>query len=396
MRARAVIAVFAKEMVETLRDRRTLIVALLLPVLMMPVVTLGVPYLAQRQQQQRQAAASRVAVVGIAGARDLIALGRERGLIAVVETDRPRDALRRGEADAILEIPADFVARVAAGTAEVVVTYDEGEARSMIARQRIQELIAVYSVGIAEARLRARGVSSRDLAPVRLTERNTADERRRGGVLLAGLLPFFIAIWAVLGGQHAALDLGAGEKERRTLETLLVSPPSRWALAGGKFLAVLAASLAAVLMVIATALASLRLGARWGLADLARTSITIAPPAALWLCAIAGVLAAFLSALQLALSLVARSVREAQQFFTPVYLVITLPAMAAPFLDGWERSGWTYLAPALNAVFAIRGLLLLNVHPGSLLATLGSTTAYAALALWWAVRALQREPQHVR
>lgn len=379
-------------MVETLRDRRTLIVALVLPVLMMPVVTLGVPYLAQRQRQQRQAAPSRVAVVGMDGARDLVALGRERGLITVLHTDRPRDALRRGDVDAVLEIPADFAGRVATGTAEIVVTFDEGEALSIIARQRIQELVAVYSVGVTEARLRARGLSSRDLAPIRMTERNVADERRLGGVLLAGLLPFFIAIWAVLGGQHAALDIGAGEKERRTLETLLVSPPPRWVLAGGKFLAVLAASLAAVLMVIASVLVSLRIGARWDLAELARASITMPLPAALWLCAIAGILAAFLSALQLALSLIARSVREAQQFFTPVYLAITLPAMAAPFLDGWERSGWTYLAPALNAVFAIRGLLLLNVAPVSLLVTLASTAAYAVLALWWAVRALQREP----
>lgn len=379
-------------MVETLRDRRTIIVALLLPVVMMPLVTLGVPYLAQRQQTEREHAAARVAVVGTGYAPDLVALGVSTGLIRVVNVARPRQALVNGDIDAVFIIPADFLRRITSGRAAVTVLYDEGTASSLIARQRIHEMIAEYTVRLTERRLQERGLSRKDLAPIQVTEQNVADERKLGGVLLAGLLPFFIAVWAVLGGQYAALDVGAGEKERRTLDTLLVTPPPRWILATGKFLAVVAASLMAVVVVIATTLISLRLGALWGLAELKRVAVTISLGPAALLFVVAFLLVALLSALQLALSLFARSIREAQQYFTPVYLALSLPALAAPFLEGWQRSAWTYLAPGLNAVFMFRSLLLGVGTTSHLILTVLSTAAYTVLSLWLAVHFLQREP----
>ncbi len=388
---RLLAAVFAKEMVETLRDRRTLVVALLLPVVLMPVVTVGVPYLADRQRHEREVSASRIAVVGAAHAPDLVAAGEARGAISVVQVADPQRALLRGAIDAVLDIPQDFTARLRAGEAQVTIAFDESEARSVVARQRLLEAVAAYSVALTEERLLAHGLTQHDLAPIQVTSRSLADQGRLGGALLAGLLPFFIAIWAVLGGQHAALDTGAGEKERRTLETLLVTPPARWILASGKFLAVAAASLAAVLVVIATTLASLRLGTLWGVADLRRASVEISAGSALWLCALSAVLVGFLSALQLALSLLARGVREAQQFFTPLYLVVTLPAMATPFLEGWERSGWTYLAPGLGPIFGLRGLLLGSLTPLHLALALCSTAAYGIASLALAVRALGKE-----
>jgi len=251
-----VLAIFGKEMLETRRDRRTIIVALLLPVVMMPVVTLGIPYLSQRQQRERANTPALVAVVNRSAAASFVAMGVRKNLIRVTEVKDPRRALREGRVDAVLEIPPDFQVRIARGMVTVAILYDESEVASVVARQRLAALVGTYSVLITEGRLRARGLSRRDLAPIEIKERNVADERRLGGVLLAGLLPFFISVWAVLGGQHAALDLGAGEKERRTLEALLVSPPTRWQLSTGKFLAVTATSLVAVIVayILGTAL----------------------------------------------------------------------------------------------------------------------------------------------
>jgi len=260
-RLRTIMAVFGKEILETRRDRRTIIVALLLPVVMMPVVTLGIPYLSQRQQRERASRPALVAVVNRKAAASFVSMGVRKKLIQVTEISNPRQALIDGQVDAVLEIPSDFQARITRGMVTVTVLFDESQAASVVARQRVAELVGSYSALITEGRLQARGLSRRDLAPIEVKERNVADERRLGGVLLAGLLPFFISVWAVLGGQHAALDLGAGEKERRTLEALLVSPPTRWQLSAGKFLAVTVASLVAVLMVIVTTLVTLRMGA---------------------------------------------------------------------------------------------------------------------------------------
>jgi sodium transport system permease protein len=389
---RTVMAVFGKEVLETRRDRRTIIVALLLPVIMMPVVTLGIPYLSQRQQRERASTPALVAVVNRTAAQSLVAMGVHKKLIRVTEVANPREALRAGKVDAVLEIPADFQARIRRGMVTVTLLFDESEAASVMARQRLAELIGSYSALVNEGRLRARGLSQRDLVPIQVRERNVADERRLGGALLAGLLPFFISVWAVLGGQHAALDLGAGEKERRTLEALLVAPPTRWQLAGGKFLAVTAASLVAVLMVIITTLVTLRLGASWDLAELQRTAVAISMGPAALLIVVATLLVAFLSAVQLALSFYARGVREAQQYFTPVYLLLSLPAMAAPFLEGWEKAWVTYLVPGLNAVFVFRELLLGNLSWPALGMTVVSTAVYTTTALAAAVWLLGREP----
>ncbi len=389
---RLIRAVFSKEAIETLRDRRTIVVALLLPVVMMPIVTLGVPYLSERQQRERARTASVVAVVNRGAAPNLVALGVNRKLIRVVEVKDPKQALIDREVDAVMQIPKDFAERIRRGPVEITVLFDEGEADSIIARQRIQEVVAAYTAAITEQRLRSRGLSRRDLSPIDVKASNVADERRLGGVLLASLLPFFISVWAVLGGQYAALDLGAGEKERRTLEALLVTPPGRWQIATGKFLAVTVASMAAVLMVIVVALVTLRLGAQWGLSELTRAAVVISAGPAALMVLVAFLLVAFLSALQLTLSIYARSLREAQQYFTPVYLLLSMPAMAAPFLDGWGQVSWTYLVPGLNAVFIFRQLLLGTASWEHLMLTMVSTVVYTFLALTVAVYLLHQEP----
>jgi len=360
---------------------------------LMPVVTLGVPYLAERQRHQRETVASRVAIVGGSFAPDLIREGEAQGLIRRVDAADPIRALLVGRLDAVVEIPPDFAARAQTGNGQVTIVFDESEAGSVVARQRLQDAVAGYAARLAELRLRSHGLTRNDLTPIHAASRSVADQRRLGGALLASLLPFFIAIWAVLGGQHAALDVGAGERERLTLDTLLVAPPSRWVLTLGKFLAVAAASLGAVVVVIAATLVSLRLGAAWGLAELQRASVVISVGPALWILIVSGLLAGFLGAAQLAVSLFARSIREAQQYFTPLYLLITLPAMAAPFLEGWNRSGWTYLVPGLGPMFALRGLLLGDLAVQHLAVTLGATALFGGLALVLAVRSLRQEPE---
>ncbi len=386
------LAVFRKELIEALRDRRTIVVALILPVLMMPVATLGIPYLADRQAAELEDRPAVITVIGAENARGLIALGLRREWIRVVDVNDPARAVQNREVEAVLIIPRGFLETLADGKASVTVMYDESDLASRVARERLARLIATYSIEVTERRLERRGLTRRDLAPIDLIERDVASRTRLGGLLMAGLLPFFIAVWAVLGGQYAALDIGAGERERRTLEALLVTPPPRWALAAGKFLAISMASLMAVLVVIVVTLLTLRLGAAMRLAELEKASITISPGAAGLLLLVALALVGFLSALELALSLAARGVREAQQYFTPVYLLFTLPAMAAQFLEGWARSWWTYLIPGLNAVFALRGLLLGEWRPEHLALAVISTALYTLPFLWMCAWILAREP----
>ncbi len=383
--------VFRKELLEALRDRRTVIVAIVLPVVMTPIITLGIPYLAHRQQERVQGAPAKVAIRGQAYAADLITFGVRQKLITPVTVSTPEVALAHRDVDAILDVPPSFAAALRAGHASVAVTYDESTTASRLARQRLQELIVSYSVRLTESQLRAHGLDLRDLTPIDLAVRNVADDRKLGGALLASLLPFIICLWAVLGGQNAALDLGVGEKERRTLDALLVVPSPRWTLATGKVLAIGVSSMLAVVVVIATTFVSLRLGVLVGLPELQRSSVAISLTTGAGLLLVAVMLVGFLSSVQLALSFFARSLREAQQYFTPLYLLLVFPAMVAPFLEGWEDSAWTYAVPALNAAFAFRGLLLGTLGRSSLVLTVCTLAACTGVSLAVAVRLLNRE-----
>ena len=382
--------VYAKEILETVRDRRTLLVMVVLPAFFMPVATLGIPYLAQRQQHMIQTATPAVAVVG--DSRGLLRMASATQLIAPVHVDDPVAALRRRRVLAVLEVPPRFDATLTGDRqARVAIYYNASDSESVAARARLVELLSRYSQQVVARRLAARHVNPRDLLPVILDEHNVATERQVTGLLLASLLPFFIAMWAVVGGMSVAVDLAAGEKERGTLESLLITPPTRDAIVIGKFLAVVTASMASVIVVLITMMVSLRWGYPYLLHTTQRLDVSLPPGTAVVTVGVALLFSALVSAVQLALSIFARSPREAQQYITPLYFVTVLPALAVQFMSEWQRSAWTYLVPVLNAFFAFRELLLGTVHWEHVVLAAVSSAVYAAVTLEVAIGLMNRE-----
>lgn len=383
-------AVYVKEMVEAVRDRRTLLVMVVLPAIFMPIATLGIPYLAQRQQRLIQTVVPRVAVVGQAPA--LIHMAYATKLITPVRAPDPVTALRERKVLAVLKVPPKFEAVLARdGQVHVGILYDASDSESTAARARVVELISRYSQQVVARRLAARHLNPRDLLPVVLDERNVATERQLSGLLLASLLPFFIAMWAVVGGMSVAVDITAGEKERGTLESLLVAPPSREALVLGKFLSVVTSSMGAVIVVLVAMMVSLRWGYPYLLHTTKKLDVSLPLGTAVVMLGVALLYSALVSAIQLAVSIYARTPREAQQYITPLYFVTVLPALAVQFVSEWQRVPWAYLVPILNAFFSFRELLLGTVNWGHLLLGTLSSAFYAALALQAAVALMSRE-----
>jgi sodium transport system permease protein len=383
-------AVFAKEFLEALRDRRTLLVTILFPAVIMPVATLGIPYLEQRQQRQLRTSIPSVAIVGEASA--LVHLAYTTTLIRPVRTPDPVRALRERRVLAVMRVPAGMEASLARdGQVHVVIQFDASDSESVAARQKVVDLISRYSEQVVARRLLARHINPVDLLPVVLDERNVASERQISGLLLAGLLPFFIAMWAVVGGMSVAVDLAAGEKERGTLESLLVTPPSREAIVVGKFLAVITASMGAVMIVITTMMLSLRWGYPYLLHSTKKLDVSLPLGTAVVLLGVALLFSALVSAIQLAVSIYARSPREAQQYVTPLYFAIVMPALAVQFISEWQSTSWVYLTPVLNTFFSFRELLLGTVNWGHVALTALSCIFYAMLVLEVAVNLFGRE-----
>ncbi len=345
---RAAWAVFRKELLEAVRDRRTLLLGLLLPVIVMPAVTLGLPYLALREEARLRNAPARVAVVGASELREFIPAATARGWIEVVAVRDPRAALQRGTVHAVLEASREE----SGGPVRLRVLYDEGSIASLLARQKVDQAVAGYSLAQVEAQLSRRGISAEHLLPIQVEHTSIRPADSAGRAQLAVVLPFFMTVWMLLGGQYAALDLGAGERERGTLPGLLLTPPDRLALVLGKFATVFTLATTSVVLVVGTVLLSLRL------APLSAAPTSLSGGAVVSLVGVGLVFAAFLSALQLLLSLAARSVREAQQLFTPVYLLAVGSVLLTQILPEWGQRLWLYALPAVNGAFLLRGLLL--------------------------------------
>jgi sodium transport system permease protein len=383
-------AVYAKEVLDAFRDRRSLLVMVVLPALIMPVVTLGIPYLEQRQQHEITTTTPEVAVVG--AAPNLIHLAYKTKLIKPVQTKDPDKALQEHRVLAVLELPKNFETLVARDEQpHAGVLYDQSNPDSVAARGRVVELISRYSQDVVAARLITRHINPKDLLPIVLDQRDVATQRQLSGELLASLLPFFIAMWAVVGGMSMAVDEAAGEKERGTLESLLVAPSSRESVVLGKFLSVLTAAVGAVLVVVVAMMVSLRWGYPYVLHTSQKLDVSLPLGTAIVMFAVAILFAALMSGVQLALSIYAKSPREAQQFITPLYFVTVLPALAVQYITEWQTSAWAYLAPVLNTFFAFRELLLGTVNWGHLALASVSSAFYAALAVELAILLMSRE-----
>ncbi len=364
---RAALAVFRKEMRETLRDRRTLIAAVVVPAIIMPLIVLAMPALARRQEAALRERPARVAVEG-GDASGLAAAGFDERVFSIVSTASPRVALQRGEIDAVL---IDDGGR--SRPRKVTVLFDETRLVSRAAVEKVTRVAAKLALRELRAAASGRGLDPEQVVPVVVEPRPLASTRQAGGAVLGTALPFFLAVWLLLGGQYAALDVGVGERERGSLDALLVSPPPRGALVTGKFLAVLVPAVVAAVVMVAASLLSLWLGA-WLLVDQAVPTLPAGVAAQLLFVAVA--LGAFLSAVQVVLSLGARSLREAQQAFTGLYLLVALPVMLVPLLDDGGDRAWIPLVPVLNA-----GLAFQNVLAGRASAVgLGITVATLVLA----------------
>jgi sodium transport system permease protein len=392
---RHVIVVARKEFTDTLRDRRTWLAMVILPLIIVPVLLLVAPAAVQSQMDKVDKSVARVAVVGQEGAPQFVAfLGRTAGLSVCGSAD-PEAELRARKLQAVLRLPPGFDADIAAEhTVQVEIAFDAADQRSVSAHDRLMFAMNAYAASVSEQRLLERGVDPALLRPIATSSRNIAPPARMGGVFLSMVMPMMIALWAVTGGMYAAIDATAGEKERGTMEVLLAAPPSRTSVTIGKFLVVTAtalfsATISVAAMVLAFSLRPEALGMMSGGGE----SVTVALPLrVLALIAVASIgLAGIFAALELAVALFARSFREAQAYLTPLSFLIVFPGIATQFMAAGDAASWVFAVPLLNAIFIYKELLEGTVNWSHLGLVLITSAALALVCLRATVGLFGRE-----
>jgi len=362
--------VFVKELVDALRDRRTLLTVILSSVAVGPLVLVALSALVAGIEQRAEA--REVVVLGIEQAPTLRNyLERQAYTIKAPPEDFEKQLVSRAFGDPVIVVPAGFERDLAQGIAPVVeVIGASGNTRAQGSMGRVNRLLQGFGQEQAMLRLALRNVAPALLQPVQVEERDLADPLARAAQFTS-MLPFFVLMAVLYGALHAALDTTAGERERGSLEPLLMNPAAHAWLVAGKWGAV-----ACVGMLVAVLSCFSFLPAQWLLRSEALAAMFQfgLREAALFL-ALLLPLAAALSALLMAVAIRCKSFKEAQANSTFVILAISMLPMMTLFNQEGEKP-WHLWVPAL-AQITLMGRVLKG--EGMAAADLGVPLAVAAV-----------------
>jgi sodium transport system permease protein len=388
--------VYLKEMMDTLRDRRTLISMIVVPMVVIPALILGMGKTIRRIVEGARKEKMSVMILGAENAPTLAAQIMRHSSFEIVPPDTAfTTRIENKKLRAAVEFPADFEAALpsAAGTSAPTVNiyFHDSEIRSELARRNVETVLETYLTQIVEERLAARDLSSADLQPFQHRSHNVASSERVGGEAFGGFIPYIIILLTMMGAMYPAIDVTAGEKERGTIETILASPVSRTSLALGKFFAVVTAAVTTALL----ALVSLAVSSRIATADAGDQGFSMlavplsATNAAAMLLMVFPVAVLFSGTL-LAIALMAKTYKEAQSYISPLNIVVIIPAVSSLF-PGIDLDLRLSLIPILNVSLASKQIIA-GIYEWKWIGLIfASSCVYAAVALAVAVSFFKRE-----
>ena len=394
--------VAAKEILSTLRDHRAIVSNLVIPLILLPVIMLGLPLLLGGLFQREATTVTELAVEGRAHLPPELVTAIEAQAAVLVEVPDAEAAVRADDYPAGLIVPAGLLDDLAAGVpARLLVVAKEGNLRSELNAGKLRSAVDAYRRGVVAERLLAAGVDPAVLEPVTVGNLDASTEAERSSGQLAWLIPFFIAIWTLTGGQMTAIDATAGEKERGTLEVLLVTPVRRAEVVVGKFLAVVTFGLSAAMMAIVgfvlggTVLRGLFLPLLGGQASemvaIMGGQLTIDPLTVALLVVSAVLMAAVVAALLMSVTLFARSFKEAQTYVAPMSFLLIIPAIALQFKDLIGTGSFAYWVPVYNVMILMDDAVKGAARLGPVLITWGTMAVLVALLLAFAYANFRRE-----
>jgi len=384
---RNIFLVFTKEAVDNLRDRRSLTSALG-SILLGPILMFLLFFVIGRTVSDANESALQLPVSGAENAPSLIHYLEQNNVNIVPAPDNPEEAVRVGDYDVVLLIPENYGEDFQAGTpATIRMIVDESRQSSGVNINRAEILLQRYSRSIAAMRLMVRGINPTITEPLAVETVDVATPESSAAQLL-NMMPYFMIFTIFIGGMHITIDTTAGERERGSLEPLLINPIPRRDLVLGKMAAALAYTLVAL---IGTLLAFLLLlqagvleefvGVRANLSFGTLTAVFLLSfPIAVLACAVQMIIASF-----------SRSYKEAQSYLSFLPLIPALPGMFLAFVPVRATLG-LMLIPTFGQQLLINQLLRgepvlgLNVA----VATLG-TLLISGILVYVAVWLYQRE-----
>tara|TARA_B110000438_G_scaffold103880_1_gene102657 strand:- start:5998 stop:7188 length:1191 start_codon:yes stop_codon:yes gene_type:complete len=382
-----------KEIVDITRDKRTLLMMIAFPLLLMPILMGTMMKITSSQAEKASEKQLKVAFIGEQYAPNLYNAFINLDKLIILDQipiDSVQSYIQSEYLDAAINIDPSYQLNINNNSqAQINIIY-KGTDSFGTAKERIQMVLEQFEKSIIKLRMSRLNLKPDVVKAFDIEFNDVASKQERFGKLAGGWLPYVFILFGFMGAMYPALDLGSGEKERGTLETILSSPASRLDIVLGKFIVIMSAAFLTAFL----ALAGILIGIQ---------QITEIPPSLLTLVneiftikTIALIMtlvlpvSAFFSAALLGLSIYAKSFKEAQSIVAPLNIVIIFPAVIGT-LPGIELNMITSLIPILNVSLASKDIIAGVMNPLYMTEVYLSLFGFAALSLFWCVRSFNKE-----
>jgi sodium transport system permease protein len=378
-----------KELLDTLRDSRTLLLAFVLPLVLYPIVFITIGQVQRANEAKSKETTLRVGIAGSQHAPRLPDVFADSKQIATFPVDLGPTAVKKGVLDALIVVPPAYEQAVVFGAPSTIrIFYDETNTLSRRARVLVEQGLGRYREQLLRAELDRLGGQGGEVNAALMRAENVASAQEMGSYILGSLVPYLLVLLIASAASHTAIDSTAGEKERSTLETVLVSAATRQELLLGKFVATATTAAAAGVMGLTglTLTLSLPLTAR----SMADDQIILPLWAIGVLLAMIVPVAFLMSATLLAFGCFARSAREGQTFATyfimcvAVLAVLSVASEVAPKLQ-------MYLLPIVGTTQVQREILAGHAETTHVLLAVAGTFFVGLLGLVVAMRLFANE-----
>lgn len=413
--------IYAKELLELTRDKKTLIFTVLLPTLVVPVIIFAFVFLSASIIKQTGQEVFSYSLIGEENFPQFAELLREQELLEYIPLEKnttPQALVEQEKVKFVVVIPPELPQQLKQGNSlNIELVYNDASALSYEVKQRVDEVARKLQQDILRERIVRFGLTEEQanglVNPIDTKITSTADKRESFGETLGAILPYLLLMIALSGAMYPAIDLAAGEKERGTLETLLLTPISRYKIVLAKFLVIFTTSFTAVflslfsfafwLMILTQGLfftdvttlaeqssaateiaAAAETQTQTGMLDFSAININALDIFLIFVMLIPN--AAIFAAILLTVSVYARTFKEAQNYMSPFMLLAIFPIILV-MLPGVELNWQWATVPISNTALAIKELIKGTIDYSMLLVIFVATSIVAGLLLlfcsWW-------------
>ena len=388
------VIILIKELTDMIRDRRTIFMMVVMPLVVIPLLATTAIKLTQSQIEKAKGKELRVAIIGETAAPELFKrLSKEENffLVTMTSADSARAMTAEQTLDGVVIIPQNFSEFVEGDKQATIRLIFKSSESLNAARRRIEAIIDQYDREIVNERIGRLQLDETLFDAIVMEREDVASTEEKFAENAGGFLPYIFIIFGFMGSIYPALDLGAGEKERGTLETILSSPASRFDIVMGKFLVVVLFSIATAFLAMLGVLIMV-----YQFLPTIETNITqtvmdmLGPRRILIIMSMVLPVSAFFAAVALAISIFAKSFKEAQSMMAPLNIIIILPAMIG-MLPGFKLSAVTAAIPILNLSLATKAILGGSADPILIAEVYFSLFFLAGVSIYGCVKWFNRE-----